>query len=128
MQSYHNMVENFNVRKMWKCIRTRTLNNNKPKKIDSDGILTTMRRNTEMAAPVQREVVRTSLDYYRDHLSQYQVQYTPLSARRILQYNLGMCTNLQPSFTALCANTRSYVNVQGYDFVPSNGPRKKGVY
>jgi len=128
MQSYKNMVADFNLRKMWKSIRSRTINRNKQKKIDSDSIISSMRRNTEMTAPVQQTAVRTSLDYYRNHLNQYQVQYTPLTTTRIMQYNMGMCTHLQPSFTALSVNARSTdCAVENYEFVASSRPREKKV-
>ena len=128
MPSYENLLTDFNLRKMWKSIRSRTINRNKPKKFDSDSILANMRRNTGMPAPVlaQQTKVRTSLDYYRDHLNQFQVQYTPLTTRRILQYRLGMCTHLQPSGTALSTSTRSTdADGEDYEFVALSGLREK---
>lgn len=73
----HNLIKDFDVRKMWKGIRSKVLRSLKPAKVDSDSLLINMRSKTDMMASGTVEARRVSLEYYRDNSYMYRVRYDP---------------------------------------------------
>ena len=71
----HNLITDFDVRKMWKGIRRNVFRGLKPAKVDSDSLLINMRSKTDMACSDIVEVRRLSLEYYRDNNYMYRVRY-----------------------------------------------------
>ena len=76
--SYKNMIQNFNVRKIWKHIRGKHFKQDKSPKLDSDNILHTMKSKTDMKAVLPCNEFRRSLEYSRNKNNDYQVRYNPI--------------------------------------------------
>lgn len=100
-----NMIENFNVRKFWKYIRTKHLNSGKSKKVDSDTILMEMRTNTDMTDGLAMTKSKLSLEYERNGCGDYQVAYNPMTLERAIQYKTDSNSNSQKCFDYLCVHT-----------------------
>ena len=86
MDSCRNLIQNINLRKLWKRIRGRHLKSDRPAKMDSDSVVREMRRNTDMQSRAPSALPRTSLEYRRDTRDVYHVQYVPMTSDRIMQF------------------------------------------
>lgn len=102
MSACPNMIKNFNIRKVWKYIRTKHLNSNKPKKINSDSILMEMRTRTGMASERAEREMRISLEYERNSRGEYQVAY-----KRATDYKRDSKSSFQQWFHDLCLHEKS---------------------
>lgn len=93
-----NMITDINVRKMWKSMRNKCLNDTKKKKVDSDSILETMRSVTDMEAQKLPHSQNKSLEIQRndDNFSgQYNVVYTATPKTK----SRGTCSKIKPNCT-----------------------------
>tara|TARA_B100000401_G_C52499194_1_gene574177 strand:- start:8 stop:397 length:390 start_codon:yes stop_codon:yes gene_type:complete len=105
----HNLITDFDVRKMWKCIRRKVFRGLKPAKVDSDSLLINMRSKTEMACSGMAEVRRSSLEYYRDNNYMYRVRYDTGPVVFTKTQKQRMMKNRQLGFDELAMNARGPV-------------------
>tara|TARA_Y100000389_G_scaffold200463_1_gene240986 strand:+ start:9442 stop:9816 length:375 start_codon:yes stop_codon:yes gene_type:complete len=102
-----NIIENFNVRKFWKYIRTKHLNSDKQRKLDSDTILLEMRTKTDMTAVAAVTKSKMSLEYERNGCGDYKVAYNPMILERAIQYTTDSKLNRQKGFEYLSVHTEN---------------------
>lgn len=107
MSACRNMIKDFNLRKVWKYIRTKHLNSNKRKKINSDSILMEMRTRTDMVSERAEREMRISLEYERNSRGEYQVAYKPLTFKRAIDYKRDLKSDFQQWFHDLCLHEKS---------------------
>ena len=86
MDNCYNMIQNVNLRKMWKYVRGLHLKRNRRPKLDSDSVLREMRRHTDMEAHPSSPRRHGSLDYRRDAGGEHHVHYMPLTWKWIMQH------------------------------------------